>query len=250
MGVTWLACLAFAFAQVSEYPTYQLTKEAHLQYQESAILELTDPGTSSFGQSLPRLSFNAYYETDSILHIRITDAEAERWDPDNYPIRTQARQPAYDLQLQSQPFSFTVLREGNTLFASQGVDGAPALYFADTYLELSTALPGNPNIYGLGERVTRFRLDTDETRYAIWALHRTASTTLAKKVVGEICMDTTRFTWNSETASHMECTFTISTQWMQCFRKDDLPSKLLAACWTCTSLWVRLLRMSSSNTSL
>ena len=43
------------------------------------------------------------------------------------------------------------------------------MQFEDQYLEVSTTLPSNPNIYGLGERITNFRLPTNNN-YTIWAI--------------------------------------------------------------------------------
>ena len=168
MHLTWLVLLALMSAQ--EYPTYELTQETSSQYERSGILELKTSGQAPFGPSLPRLSFNAYYETNTILHVRITDAEAERWDPDNYPILMEGRSPMYQLEVRQMPFSFNVVRNGMSLFDTQGPGGAASLYFADLYLEIGTSTPSDPNVYGLGERVTSFRLPTDNTRFTIWAL--------------------------------------------------------------------------------
>ena len=168
MLATWLALLALASAQ--DFPTYELTQETHSQFERSGLLELKSMGQAPYGPSLPLLSFHAYYETNTVLHVRITDAQSERWDPDHYPIRAEGTDPEYVLEVRQSPFSFNVMRKGVSIFDTQGPDGAPAMYFADLYLELSTKMPHDPNVYGLGERVTSFRLPTDDTRFTIWAL--------------------------------------------------------------------------------
>lgn len=43
------------------------------------------------------------------------------------------------------------------------------LQFKDQYIEISTVLPQNANIYGLGERISNFRLDNNNRIYSLFA---------------------------------------------------------------------------------
>lgn len=57
----------------------------------------------------------------------------------------------------TEPFAFTVSRStGEVLFDTTGMP----LIFESQYLYLRTALPEDPNLYGLGEHSDPFRLNT------------------------------------------------------------------------------------------
>lgn len=64
------------------------------------------------------------------------------------------------------PFTFKVTRKSNeeVLFDSS----AAPLVFQDQYLRLRTALPENPNLYGLGEHTDGFRLNTTDYVRTFW----------------------------------------------------------------------------------
>ncbi|TVU08540.1 hypothetical protein EJB05_41948, partial [Eragrostis curvula] len=129
-------------------------------------------------------------ETDSRLHVRITDAEHPRWEvPQDIIPRESPRHLSLDaatgaassprsrvlsaatsdltFTLHASPFRFTVSRRstGDVLFNSSA-----NLVFKDKYLELTTSLPGNnsSSLYGLGEHTKRtFRLQRGET-FTLW----------------------------------------------------------------------------------
>ena len=64
------------------------------------------------------------------------------------------------------PFSFAVLRQtGEVLF---NTSGSPMI-FESQYLGLRTALPPDPNLYGLGEHSDRFRLNTTNYTRTLWS---------------------------------------------------------------------------------
>lgn len=65
------------------------------------------------------------------------------------------------------PFSFSVTRKATNelLFDSS----AAPLIFQDQYLRLRTALPEDPNIYGLGEHTDNFKLNTTDYVRTLWS---------------------------------------------------------------------------------
>lgn len=127
-------------------------------------------------------------ETDSRLHVRITDADHQRWEVPQSIIPRDAPRDVVTLDgstgasprsrvlsastsdlaftLHASPFRFTVSRRssGDVLF-----DTSAALVFKDRYLELTTALPaGRSSLYGLGEQTKRtFRLQRNDT-FTLW----------------------------------------------------------------------------------
>uniref|UniRef100_A0A0E0AD79 alpha-glucosidase n=1 Tax=Oryza glumipatula TaxID=40148 RepID=A0A0E0AD79_9ORYZ len=124
-------------------------------------------------------------ETDSRLHVRITDADHPRWEvpqdviprpsPDSFLAATRPgggrvlSTATSDLTfaIHTSPFRFTVTRRstGDVLF-----DTTPNLVFKDRYLELTSSLPppGRASLYGLGEQTKRtFRLQRNDT-FTLW----------------------------------------------------------------------------------
>lgn len=159
--------------------------------QLSARLELTGAGQrAELGPDVRRLSLTASLETDSRLHVRITDADHQRWEVPQSVIPREAPRDDVPLEastgaspprsrvlsaatsdlaftLHASPFRFTVSRRssGDALF-----DTSAALVFKDRYLELTTALPpeGRSSLYGLGEHTKRtFRLQRNDT-FTMW----------------------------------------------------------------------------------
>eukprot|EP01103_Thecamoeba_quadrilineata_P002341 TRINITY_DN12310_c0_g1_i1.p1 TRINITY_DN12310_c0_g1~~TRINITY_DN12310_c0_g1_i1.p1 ORF type:complete len:899 (-),score=146.47 TRINITY_DN12310_c0_g1_i1:76-2772(-) len=131
-------------------------------------LTLTQGG-AFYGSDIQTLSVNVYFETEDRLHIKITDPNSPRWEVPNIvqtPTGGSPKSLHYDFSFTHQPFTFAVTRKstGEVLFNSSTSPETPFnnLVFEDQYLELSTQLPNNPNIYGLGERVHPIRLTTNE----------------------------------------------------------------------------------------
>ena len=69
--------------------------------------------------------------------------------------------------LVEEPFSFSVKRTATneTIFDTS----AAQLIFESQYLRLRTALPTNPNLYGLGEDTDPFRLNTTNYTRTLWS---------------------------------------------------------------------------------
>jgi len=116
------------------------------------------------------------HETEDRLRVHITDAETQRWEvpynllPREQPPRLQktiGRKGKNSVTVSeysgselifsciADPFGFAVRRKSNgeTLFNSSadGSDPFGSLVFKDQYLEISTKLPKDASLYGLGE---------------------------------------------------------------------------------------------------
>ncbi|KAL9352467.1 hypothetical protein Peur_055147 [Populus x canadensis] len=130
-----------------------------------------------YGPDIPLLQLYVKHETQDRLRVRITDAEKQRWEvPYNLLPREQA--PALKQTIGrsrknlittvqeysgaelifnyiADPFSFSVKRKSNgqTLFnsSSDGSSSFGVMVFKDQYLEISTQLPNDASLYGLGE---------------------------------------------------------------------------------------------------
>ncbi|KDP29400.1 hypothetical protein JCGZ_18321 [Jatropha curcas] len=129
-----------------------------------------------YGPDIPLLQLFVKHETQDRLRVHITDAEKKRWEvPYNLLPREQppalkqtvgrSRKSPITVQEFSgselifsykvDPFSFAVKRKSNgqTLFNSSSDESDPysGLVFKDQYLEISTKLPKDASLYGLGE---------------------------------------------------------------------------------------------------
>ncbi|XP_061375099.1 alpha-xylosidase 1 isoform X2 [Gastrolobium bilobum] len=132
--------------------------------------------TKIYGPDIPLLRFYAKHETENRLRVQITDAKKQRWEVP-YNLLPREQPPAltqtigrfrknpisvseysgseFLFSYTSDPFSFAVKRKSNgeTLFnsSSEDSDHFSSLVFKDQYLEISTKLPKDASLYGLGE---------------------------------------------------------------------------------------------------
>ncbi|OAY31309.1 alpha-xylosidase 1 [Manihot esculenta] len=129
-----------------------------------------------YGPDIPLLQLFVKHETQDRLRVHITDAEKTRWEvPYNLLPREQppalkqaigrSRKNPITVQefsgselifsYKADPFSFAVKRKSNgqTLFNSSSDESDPfgEMVFKDQYLEISTKLPKDASLYGLGE---------------------------------------------------------------------------------------------------
>ncbi|XP_024517858.1 alpha-xylosidase 1-like [Selaginella moellendorffii] len=138
-----------------------------------ARLDLLSP-TSTYGPDIKELQLTVSYESQDRLRVHITDSSSPRWEvpaslvPRLPPTKNgSASVSKLQFSYTRDPFTFAILRRSSQelLFSS-----TPGLTFKDQYLEISTTLPSNASLYGLGEstRTAGFRLVPDST-YTLWA---------------------------------------------------------------------------------
>lgn len=114
------------------------------------------------------LEVDIKYETDTHLRVRITDPSSSRFEvPVSVPAATKkAENPDYVVELSKQPFGLVVKRKSTgTVLLNTTV--AP-LFYADQFLQFSTALPSQ-FIYGLGEHRSTFLHDVQWNTLTMWA---------------------------------------------------------------------------------
>ncbi|WCJ24534.1 Alpha-glucosidase [Euphorbia peplus] len=129
-----------------------------------------------YGPDIPLLQLFVKHETQDRLRVHITDANKQRWEvpynllPREQPPalkRTIGKSRKNPLLVQeysgselifsytADPFSFAVKRKSNgqTLFNTSAEKSDPfnQMVFKDQYLEISTKLPKDASLYGLGE---------------------------------------------------------------------------------------------------
>ncbi|KAJ1436227.1 Glycosyl hydrolase, all-beta [Sesbania bispinosa] len=111
-----------------------------------------------YGPDIPLLRFYVKHETENRLRGTTTPSEADiKRSRKNSILVLESEYSGSELVFSytSDPFSFAVKRKsnGDTLFDSSSNESDPfgPLVFKDQYLEISTKLPKDASLYGLGE---------------------------------------------------------------------------------------------------
>lgn len=138
-----------------------------------AKLTLAGAPCNKYSRDVAELSLHVSFD-NARLRVKIADAAHQHWEVPASLLAPDASyrpaSPAASLLAFSHtasPFGFAVSRKdtGEVLFDTRG----HALVFEEEYLELTSALPRDANIYGIGEVIGRFRRDPSNTVQAMWA---------------------------------------------------------------------------------
>ncbi|KAG0288941.1 hypothetical protein BGZ98_004050, partial [Dissophora globulifera] len=146
-------------------------------------------GCARFGKDAARLTVVVDFETESRVRVKVLDKDTARYEiptealPSTASTIRRVDSRGYSFKYTESPFTFSVTRvsDGQVVFDSS-VTGMDSLVYEDGYLEISSVLPNDANIYGLGEVVTSFRRDTRGTRQTMWA--RDAPTPVDENLYG------------------------------------------------------------------
>ncbi|NXN29051.1 LYAG glucosidase, partial [Nycticryphes semicollaris] len=121
-----------------------------------------------YPRDIEMLRLDVEFETDTRLHIKITDAANPRYEvPLDVPRATKrAENPIYSLDFSRDPFG-VLLRRRTTGTVLLNTTVAP-LIFADQFLQVSTLLPSR-FLYGLGEHRGPLLHSLDWSTLTLWA---------------------------------------------------------------------------------
>nr|WCZ58780.1 lysosomal alpha-glucosidase [Seculamonas ecuadoriensis] len=149
-------------------PVYRVTLVANHERGMYAQLTLSQ-GAGPYGRDVRVLDLNVDWGTEDRLRVHITDSDGQRWQVPGVIVDTDPPRPSnikYRFDYTAEPFAFWITRllDNEVVFDTRG----HALVFEDQYLEITSSLPNNPNIYGLGERVHNFRLDPNNRVWTIF----------------------------------------------------------------------------------
>ncbi|KAJ5041518.1 uncharacterized protein L3040_005103 [Drepanopeziza brunnea f. sp. 'multigermtubi'] len=140
----------------------------------SASLKLGGTACNVHGTDVPELKLTVNHDTESRLHVKIEDAGQIAYQVPTSVFPTPSANgsvsPAaatLEFSYETSPFSFKVTRRSNgeILFDTS----AATMIFEDQYLRLRTALPDDPNLYGLGEHTDSLRLNTTGYTRTLWS---------------------------------------------------------------------------------
>ncbi|KAI9495167.1 alpha glucosidase [Zychaea mexicana] len=173
----------------SSAPGYAIKGKVHKTRSGLEIpLELNDgDGVDLYGKTIRDLVVNVDFETADRLHVKIGDKDEKQIPvPDHaYGLeRPKTRKPAkklnYDFKYTENPFGFQVIRKVDKEVIFDTSDYP--LVFEDQYLELSTAVPNDANLYGIGEVTAPFRRNNEQNVTTVFA--RDAGTPFYENIYG------------------------------------------------------------------
>jgi hypothetical protein len=135
----------------------------------SARLRLKSPGPFP-PQDIPDLLVSVSFDSNTRVRVRITDANATRWEPPDI-VRSAscgnspcgAADPLLLVSFAADPFGFAVTRrdDGSVIFNSSATDvpqPCSTLVYSDQFISLSSSLPPSAKVYGLGEQIAPLNL--------------------------------------------------------------------------------------------
>ncbi|KAF8939500.1 hypothetical protein BGZ58_009587 [Dissophora ornata] len=181
----------FCFFRQYECKGYNVQEVQETAHGLTIDLELVGgpTGCVRFGDDTTQLTVLVDFETESRIRVKIVDKNTNRYEIPTEALpstestirRTSLRD--YSFNYTQNPFTFSITRveDGEVIFDSS-VAGVDSLVYENEYLEISTTLPNDANIYGLGEVATGFRRDSRGTRQALWA--RDAPTPIDENLYG------------------------------------------------------------------
>ncbi|NXW01415.1 LYAG glucosidase, partial [Fregetta grallaria] len=149
-----------------DFPSYTL--ESLNQTALGVVGLLVRREKAYYPQDIEMLRLDAEFETDTRLHIKITDAANPRYEvPLEVPrAMKRAENPIYSLDFSRDPFG-VLLRRRATGTVLLNTTVAP-LIFADQFLQIATSLPSR-FLYGLGEHRGTFLHSLDWSTLTLWA---------------------------------------------------------------------------------
>ncbi|KAI5703867.1 hypothetical protein M8J76_001346 [Diaphorina citri] len=128
---------------------------------------------SPYGSDVQMLQMSVKFETVQRLHVKITDANATRYEPSfpEVPMfnnRVKSVDCLYDVSVAENGTGFAVTRRSDQaiVFDSRNLGG---FMYSNQFIQISSRL-SSPYIYGLGEHRNQFLLDTDWKTIVLWPL--------------------------------------------------------------------------------
>ncbi|KAK9483669.1 glycosyl hydrolases family 31-domain-containing protein [Lipomyces starkeyi] len=139
----------------------------------SLDLALNGNGCALYSPDVKYLTVSITPYSADLVRIKITDTANKRWQlPANVvsegtPLKS-IKTKSYSVSYTKSPFTFKVSRPSGEVLFDTNVSGLPSLIYEDEYLQISSVLPNNANIYGLGDMADSFRRSPDTTLQTLW----------------------------------------------------------------------------------
>ena len=152
---------------------YNVTSERQESYGWELTLQKVSPGPYPSSPDIASLAVSVYYETAYRLRIIIRDATTARWEVPAYLRATSLDPPSSDyasarsdfatLYVFTKPprgdgFGFIVRRASTNAILFNTDEYAEQFVYSERYIQLTSALPVDHALFGLGERATSLRV--------------------------------------------------------------------------------------------
>jgi alpha-glucosidase (family GH31 glycosyl hydrolase) len=153
-------------------------KVKNLKKSSSGMTATLDFGSQKCGKydaDITSLDFAATFETDTRLHLKVTPSDLEKY-PHNADIPKEAFPFVPEVKGASDPeYVFDLEEDGDFNIVVKRKNGkiifnTLEFVFEQQYLQITTSVPVNANIYGIGEIVSEFKRNANATRQALFAL--------------------------------------------------------------------------------
>ncbi|PCH38495.1 glycoside hydrolase family 31 protein [Wolfiporia cocos MD-104 SS10] len=168
------AAIRSAASGADACPGYTATQVTTNGNTLTVALTLAGVPCNIYGSDIENLLLEVTYETDTRIHLKITDPTTARYEvPESVLPRpaanasTTPETAAIQFNYTASPFAFSIFRASTSeiLFSTASYP----LVFEPQYLRLKTSLPLDANIYGLGEHSENFRLPTVNLTRTLWS---------------------------------------------------------------------------------
>ncbi|KAJ2503438.1 hypothetical protein GGH96_000228 [Coemansia sp. RSA 1972] len=168
-------------------PGYIATRITETDNGFTALLKLNGQPCSKYGRDIASLTLSVRFDTSNRLHVHISDTAQTQYQipswivPLDKGLGVDKRHRSIEFSHthdKTNGFGFRVERDGEAIFDTTG----HVLVFEDQYLELTSNVASNANIYGLGESPNWFRRNPDNTTVTLW--NRDAADPFGENVYG------------------------------------------------------------------
>lgn len=127
---------------------------------------------SLYPKDVDLLKFEACAETESRLHVKITDAKSDRFEP-FFPVISPADCKSFDntqyqVRISEGKMGFQIVRTSNNkvIFDSEDIGG---LTYSNQFLQINAKLPPDSALFGIGERQSPMQINTSEySTFTLW----------------------------------------------------------------------------------
>ncbi|ORX69562.1 alpha glucosidase [Linderina pennispora] len=172
---------------IASCPGYKIVSKQDMASGFSATLKLAGKPCNAYGNDVSDLKLNVDFDSQDRLHVHVQDSAGKQYqipasvlklDASKQTNKSKASLKFNYFQDAKHGFGFKVSRGKDTVFDTTG----HPLIFEDQYIEVTSNLPSNANIYGIGETPDWFRRDTANTIKTLW--NRDAADPFQENVYG------------------------------------------------------------------
>ncbi|OMJ26506.1 Alpha-glucosidase [Smittium culicis] len=169
----WASYYQDAYPAVHPCPGYKMGSVTEMPNGFTAALTLAGKPCNIYGNDINDLVLTVTVETNNKVNVLIEDKDKKQYQipQEIVTLNKNSKLNSFDnlkISYANHPtagFGFKIMRGDEAIFDTMG----KPIVFEDQYLELTSVLPKNANIYGMGESPDDLRRDPDDTIKTLWA---------------------------------------------------------------------------------